>query len=216
MQNMQYIEFEEYECAQCVECVYCRNMQNMYIVGICRICRIFRLHIPCTAAYSAYSIDILWHMMHRIRHFWGNPRPHRVTFVFTLRSWLDIQNIMIGVRCLFLHGHLYPRNCSNPIARSWCSFCCHASLSHISAENGQNLVLQVLLLFSIDINIYTGMKTHDCAYVSVLEEYKGPRRPGHILHILYISAYSAYSVYDSVWLFHTFVGCVPVHHCLWA
>ncbi len=30
------------------------------------------------------------------------------------------------------------------------------------------------------------MKTHECAYVSVLEEYKGPLLPGHILHILYI------------------------------
>jgi hypothetical protein len=32
----------------------------------------------------------------------------------------------------------------------------------------------------------TGMKTHECAYVSVLEEYKGHRRPGYILHILHI------------------------------
>ncbi len=30
------------------------------------------------------------------------------------------------------------------------------------------------------------MQTHECAYVSVLEEYKGHRRSGHILHILYI------------------------------
>jgi hypothetical protein len=31
-----------------------------------------------------------------------------------------------------------------------------------------------------------GMKTQECAYVSVLEDYKGHRRPGYILHILYI------------------------------
>jgi hypothetical protein len=31
-----------------------------------------------------------------------------------------------------------------------------------------------------------GKQTHKCAYVSVLEEYKEHRRPGHILHILYI------------------------------
>ncbi len=30
------------------------------------------------------------------------------------------------------------------------------------------------------------MQYHECAYVSVLEEYKGPRKPGHILHILHI------------------------------
>jgi hypothetical protein len=44
----------------------------------------------------------------------------------------------------------------------------------------------VLLLFAIDTKTDAGMRTHKCAYVSVLvEEYKGHRRPGHILHILY-------------------------------
>jgi hypothetical protein len=45
---------------------------------------------------------------------------------------------------------------------------------------------KVLLFFSIDTRTDAGMKTHECAYVSVMEEYKGPRLPGHILHILYI------------------------------
>ncbi len=45
---------------------------------------------------------------------------------------------------------------------------------------------KVLLLFSIDTMTDAGMKTHECAYVSVLEEYKGPWRPGYIVHILYI------------------------------
>ena len=31
-----------------------------------------------------------------------------------------------------------------------------------------------------------GMQEHECAFVSVLEEYKGPRKSGHILHILHI------------------------------
>ncbi len=44
----------------------------------------------------------------------------------------------------------------------------------------------LLLLFSINMKTNAGIKTHECAYVSVLEEYKGPRRPGHILHIMYI------------------------------
>jgi hypothetical protein len=39
---------------------------------------------------------------------------------------------------------------------------------------------KVLLLFSIDTKTDAGMKTHECAYVSVLEEYKGHRKPGHI------------------------------------
>jgi hypothetical protein len=45
---------------------------------------------------------------------------------------------------------------------------------------------KLLLLFSIKTMTYAGMKTHECAYVSVLEEYKGPWRPGFIVHILYI------------------------------
>ncbi len=45
---------------------------------------------------------------------------------------------------------------------------------------------KVLLLFSIDTMTDKGVQTHECAYVSVLEEYKGHMRPGHILHILYI------------------------------
>jgi hypothetical protein len=32
----------------------------------------------------------------------------------------------------------------------------------------------------------TGMQFHECTYVSVLEEYKGPRKQGHILHILQV------------------------------
>ena len=31
------------------------------------------------------------------------------------------------------------------------------------------------------------MQYHECAYVSVLEEYKGPRKSVHILHILHIA-----------------------------
>ena len=30
------------------------------------------------------------------------------------------------------------------------------------------------------------MQQHECAYVSVLEEYNGPRKAGHIMHILHI------------------------------
>ena len=30
------------------------------------------------------------------------------------------------------------------------------------------------------------MQYRECAYVSVLEEYTGPRKPGHILHIMHI------------------------------
>jgi hypothetical protein len=45
---------------------------------------------------------------------------------------------------------------------------------------------KLLLLFSIDTMTDAGMKMNECAYVSVLEEYKGRQRPGYIVHILYI------------------------------
>jgi hypothetical protein len=45
---------------------------------------------------------------------------------------------------------------------------------------------KLLLLFKIHTKTGTGMQYHECAYVSVLEEYRGPRKPGHILHILHI------------------------------
>jgi hypothetical protein len=45
---------------------------------------------------------------------------------------------------------------------------------------------KLLLLFSINTMTDTGIKRHECAYVSVLEEYKGCWRPGYIVHIMYI------------------------------
>ncbi len=45
---------------------------------------------------------------------------------------------------------------------------------------------KVLLLFTIDTKTDARMNTHKYAYVSVME-YKGHRRPGHILHILHIA-----------------------------
>jgi hypothetical protein len=42
---------------------------------------------------------------------------------------------------------------------------------------------KVLMLFSFVSKDDTGSKQHDCAYVSVLDEYKGRRRPGGIIYI---------------------------------
>jgi hypothetical protein len=43
------------------------------------------------------------------------------------------------------------------------------------------------LLFTIETKTDARIKKHACAFVSVLEEYEGHRRPGlHILHILHI------------------------------
>ncbi len=38
---------------------------------------------------------------------------------------------------------------------------------------------KVLLLFQVESNTELGLKRHSCAFVTVLEEYSGPRRPGN-------------------------------------
>jgi hypothetical protein len=43
-----------------------------------------------------------------------------------------------------------------------------------------------LILFKISTKTYAGMLQHECAHVSVLEEYNGPRKAGHIVHIVHI------------------------------
>ena len=53
---------------------------------------------------------------------------------------------------------------------------------------------KVLLLFQVESNTDLGPKRHSCAFVTVLEEYSGPRRPGklyllylqHVFNLLYI------------------------------
>ena len=59
---------------------------------------------------------------------------------------------------------------------------------------------KLLLLFKIHTMTDTGMQYHDCAYVSVLEEYNGHRKSGHILHILHIIHILIYYMSTSAWL----------------
>jgi hypothetical protein len=43
---------------------------------------------------------------------------------------------------------------------------------------------KVLLLFHFESNTDVGLKRHSCAFVTVLEEYSGPRRPGTLNRLL--------------------------------
>ena len=45
---------------------------------------------------------------------------------------------------------------------------------------------KILLLFQVELKTDFGMKRHSCAFVSVMEEYTGPRRPGERLFLLII------------------------------
>ena len=55
---------------------------------------------------------------------------------------------------------------------------------------------KVFFLFSFVSQNDLARKQHDCAFVSVLEEYKGTRRQGIIyLHIFYLYAYFTYSAH---------------------
>ncbi len=76
-------------------------------------------------------------------------------------------------------------------------------ITHSMAGGGSHKLGYQLVLYFVHIVLYfiflIGHTKHKgqmcvsswhavprCAYVSVLEEYKGPRKPGHILHILHI------------------------------
>jgi hypothetical protein len=121
--------------------------------------------------------------------------------------------------------HLYPRNC-----RSDCQDMVFILPPGISDGVFQLKIdniwfCKVLLLFSIDTNTDTGMKTHECAYVSVMEEFKGCRRPGHILHILHI-LYISHILHILHIMHLTLFDCctawlaacqtMPVHHSIQA
>ena len=45
---------------------------------------------------------------------------------------------------------------------------------------------KILLLFQVESKTDFGMKRHSCAFVSVMEEYTGPQRPGERLILLII------------------------------
>ncbi len=63
---------------------------------------------------------------------------------------------------------------------------------------------KLLLLFKIRSKTDDGMRDLDCAYVSVLEEYTGPRRKGYILHMMHITHIS--------YLFDLFTFSFPSQH----
>ena len=139
----------------------------------------------------------------------------------------------ILVRCTFLVGRRHQRYCSIPIAKT----------NHIAAyqpfirppgisEGAFQLRIDniwlciLLLLFTIETKTDgwsdAGMKNHACAFVSVLEEYKGHRRTGlHILYILHIIniSYFAHYVYSAYYAYYDLIvyrmgGCLPVNHRL--
>jgi hypothetical protein len=49
---------------------------------------------------------------------------------------------------------------------------------------------KTLLLFEVESKTDLGLKRHSCAFVSVLEEYTGSRRPGKFLMLLMLLMYT--------------------------
>ena len=58
---------------------------------------------------------------------------------------------------------------------------------------------KILFLFSFESASDHGSKQHDCAFVSVLEEYTGSRRPGCILSIFVLIVHIYYFYEVTVW-----------------
>jgi hypothetical protein len=76
------------------------------------------------------------------------------------------------VTCVSQRGLLCRGNCSKPIARTWCL---SARLGYLMALFSSGWITYGSATFcscSIHTKTDTGMQYHECAYVSVLEEYK--------------------------------------------
>ena len=92
-----------------------------------------------------------------------------------LRPYSSLQTISLGaVRAMLAVRVQKTEKDQSPglgfYTTSWNTF------GHLSAENGHSVILQSpVALFS--------SKLHECAYVSVLEEYKGRRLPGCVSRI---------------------------------
>ena len=119
-------------------------------------------------------------MLNRARLCWTlcvfiGPTTTRVTLCCIPPSWSDIHNTR--VICVSHRCHLCLRNCSRPIARIWCLCAFQLRMDNI-------WFCKLLLLFKIYTKTDAGMQYQECAYVSVLEEYKGPWKSGQFLHIL--------------------------------
>jgi hypothetical protein len=78
------------------------------------------------------------------------------------------------------------------LPRSVCETYAYATSRTISAEDTAVVletfanvsyanVSNILLLFQVESKTDLGLKRHSCAFVSVLEEYAGPRQPGESL-----------------------------------
>jgi hypothetical protein len=100
---------------------------------------------------------------------------------------LGIQNIR--VKCGYPHGRLYQKKLQQT-NRQEMVFIRPPGISDGPFQPRMDNIwfkfCKLLLLFKIHTKTDTGMQQHECAFVSVLEEYHGPRKAGHILHILHI------------------------------
>ena len=154
-------------------------------------------------------------MMHRTRHFWTlcvwrTRTPRRATFVFTPHFWLAIQNI--GVWCAYLHGHLYPRNCSYPIARTMCSSGRQASL--MERFSWGSTISGSVSCFSFFQSIRWPTRDWKRTNVHMFHCWRNTKVTEDqvifcIFCILYI--YCIFLLWF-FWLLCSLVGCVPIHH----
>ncbi len=119
--------------------------------------------------------------MNRTGHCWTrcvcrNPTPTRFTFAFTPLPGLGKHSIGVRLGC--------------KINRQDMVFIRPPGISDGAFQLKMNSIWfrKLLLLFKIDLK--TGMIKHECAYVSVLQECKCHRKPGHIFQIRRILHYA--------------------------
>ncbi len=192
MHNIHLLEYAEY--------VDCRNMQNMlsmqsmYNVFHCiffmqqHILQIFHIIYIYIVARDAQNRALLDTLC------LNKSNTTQVAFVFTPISWLDIQ---------ILQHPLQPEDM--------------VCILQPGISNG-TLVLQSsspFLNWYKDWQVVGNTWICQCLCAGGVQSHW---RSGHILQILYILyiLHILSVVHNSVWLLHSLVGCVAVHHCIWA
>ena len=76
-------------------------------------------------------------------------------------------------------------------------FICPPGIAHGAFELRMDNVwyCKLLLLFEIESRTDDGIKRHKCAFVSVLEEFTGDKKPGIIFTYVIYAMYSTYVTY---------------------
>ncbi len=198
-------------CWICIICVFLCSPGHTYAQGrICRICSIF--FSICIFCIFCIYFDLWCTEQGTSGHFVSeeiqhHPGPH-LSLLHSSDWAYKISgrdaNFFMAISTQETAAIQSPGLCVRPAARHlWWS---------VLAEDRQYLVLQVASPF---FNRYDDRRGNENTLMCICFSAGGIQRSQetrlYFAYSLYC-AYTAYSCYDFIWLLHSLVGCVPVHH----